>query len=90
MTDFICFKCVLPSCDEDSPDCLYRLQGRLVSRRTKQRKLRLAIKQLQARLDQMNGRHPRREYYRMRYLMNKKIARKGGRSIGTDLQAGPI
>ena len=77
--EFLCIKCVLKACDEASPQCLYRLSGRVILASERNKKLTKAIKQAQhlvIKFSRLRGEQDRSEYYRLYHLKNreKKIA----------------
>jgi hypothetical protein len=74
--ELVCFQCVLEECIPEHKDCLWRLAGKVLSRKARIRRTRRAIENTKAQLARMETtlnklRVDRKTYDRQRYLLRK-------------------
>lgn len=95
--EFICLKCVLWECDEDSDECLFKVTGQVVSRKAKIARTRVAIERTKADLERLERnidrlRVNRQVYDRQRYLLRKseKVSASQGQQPTAGYVAGSV
>lgn len=73
--EFLCLKCPLKECNDTSPQCLYRVAGRVILEHDRYKKLTKVINQAEAYVSRMRllrGKRDRSEYWRSHYLKNRE------------------